>query len=189
MVHIDWLIAFQCMYLVRVPSVYEYGVQWGVQWDRIRMPYVLTLGVPKTGLKLARVLNTDPSSTVYQIPDNPLEGPLWRVGTLTNTIHWAESSKLFKYRQNRGKYSVKCSMIGYRSYALSYLSWGTPLYRSSLASEITFQSGNPPSENQYFSTFQIPLERRWGEFPLLKMKQKRGSGCNRGTPQEKQLIA
>jgi len=46
----------------------------GTEYDKSlkRMPYVLTRGVPKTGLKLARVLNTDPSSTEYQIPDNPL---------------------------------------------------------------------------------------------------------------------
>jgi len=62
-------------------------------------------------------------------------------------------------------------------------------YGPSLVLENTFKSGNPPSENQDFSTFQIPLEPRWrwqilifkgGEFPFLKMKPKRGLGCNLG---------
>jgi len=39
-----------------------------------------------------------------------------------------------------------------------------PYYNPSLVLENNFESGNPPSENQYFSTFQIPLEPRLHPF-------------------------
>jgi len=48
-----------------------------------------------------------------------------------------------------------------RPYAFSYFFGGIPFYSPRLVLETNFESGNPPSENQYFSTFQIPLKPRW----------------------------
>jgi len=45
-----------------------------------------------------------------------------------------------------------------RPYALKKTPVKYPYYSPSLVLENTYKSRNPPSENHYFSTFQIPLK-------------------------------
>jgi len=48
----------------------------------------------------------------------------------------------------------------YRPYARRKKSWETPQKYHLPRFGFIFKSGNSPLENQYFSTFQIPLEPR-----------------------------
>jgi len=80
---------------------------------------------------------------------------------------------------------ARINAFAHRSYARRTNLGKHPKNTTCLVSVFITKSGNHPSENQYFSTFQIPLEpsaveKYWFsslEFPLLKMKPKRGNGC------------
>jgi len=76
----------------------------------------------------------------------PPPGPLWVVVQTKNfpVLTWVAGNRPYAIRKNMGK---------------------CPHYSSSLVFVSMTKSGNPPSENQYFSTVQKPKEPRW---PTLK---------------------